>query len=97
MSHNNGDGQNKIAVECPTCQTRFSLPMPPVEFANSKYSSAVVAPHEKLSSCIACGQQFLLYIEKAMITWGAGALSEQGVQEFEGSKVIKPPSGLIVP
>lgn len=97
MSSNNGDGQEKIPVVCPKCNTRFSLEMPALEFCNNKFSSAVVAPHEHLSACFVCGQQFLLYIEQALITWGAGALSEQGVQEFEKSKVIKPNSGLVVP
>lgn len=100
MSHNNGTNDNKVSIICPTCQARFSTKAPAVEYSNSKYCSVVTAAHEKLINCIACGQRFVLYIadvNPAAITWGAGALTEQGVEQFEGSPIVKPNTGLVLP
>jgi hypothetical protein len=100
MSQNNGTNDNKVSIICPICQTRFSTKAPAVEFSNSKYVSVVTAAHEKLIRCVACSQKFVLYIadvNPAAITWGAGALTEQGIEQFEGSPIVKPDSGIVVP
>lgn len=87
--------QPKIQITCPGCKTVFSVAMPKTEILNGLFSSAVIGPHSRLSKCIACGQQFLLAISGAQVSWGAAPVGAEIAQQVEGTSLITP--SLVVP
>ena len=93
MSNNNG--QPKLQITCPGCQTVFSVPLPKMDLQNGLFSSAVIGAHPNLSKCIACGQQFIMIITGAQVNWTAQPVGPDVAQQVEGTSLVTP--SLVIP
>lgn len=67
------DTDNKMLIECPHCQQRFSAEMPICEIVNTENFSMMAAHHPVLTTCPnnLCRQTFRLAISELRTGWVA--------------------------
>lgn len=90
MSNN---GNNKFPIDCPHCNQRFSVEVPPAEVVNTGRVSMVVTAHPKPIKCI-CGGSMVLVLTSYQLGWGIHPINEQQAAKLDGSKIIAPPEGI---
>jgi hypothetical protein len=86
------NGNNKLTIDCPHCNQRFSVIVSKTEIFNSAKVSMAVTTHEKPIKCI-CGGSCVLVAQQIQTAWGIVPLTEQQVAALEGSPIILPPLG----
>lgn len=86
------NGTNKLPVDCPHCNQRFSISLPKVTIWNNLTVSVMSAPHEKPVKCI-CGKSFIVgFSPQQSIGWLIAPITDEQAAAMDGSRLIVPSS-----